>query len=93
MPKNKYEAMQRVRVISSVQVAISWFNLAVAQGVNGVDLNSHAPTHAPAPAVFPPRQFLLLSVADIEGIRPSLGSFGSSGGVQLPFAPVGPDAQ
>ena len=72
-----------------MQAAISWCELAVAEGVNGVDLTSHAP--APA-AEFPPQQFLLPSVGDIEGIRPSLESFGSSGGVQLPFAPVGPDA-
>jgi hypothetical protein len=76
-----------------VQAAISWCDLAVAEGVNGLDLTLHAPAPALAPAKFPPQQFLLPSVGDIEGIRPSLGYFGPSGGVQLPFAPVGPDAQ
>jgi len=80
--------MQRVRILSYVHAIISWCDLAVAEGVNGVDLTSHAP----APAKFPPQQFLFPSIGDIESIRPSLGSFGPSGGVQLPFAPVGPDA-
>jgi hypothetical protein len=91
-PKNKTEAMQRVRVLSSVQAAISRCDLAVA-GVNVVEPTTHAPAPAPAPADFPPHQSLLPSVGDIEGFRLSLGSFGSSGAVQLPFAPVGPDAQ
>ena len=91
-PKNKTEAMQRVRVLSSVQAAISRCDLAVA-GVNVVEPTTHAPAPAPAPADFPPHQSLLPSVGDIEGFRLSLGSFGSSGVVQLPFAPVGPDAQ
>jgi hypothetical protein len=93
MPKRKNEAVQRVHILSSVHVAISWCDLAVAKGVNGVDITSHASAPTPAPTEFPPQQFLLPSVGDIEGIRPSLGSFGPSGGVQLPFAPVGPGAQ
>jgi hypothetical protein len=92
-PKNKTEAMQRVRVLSSVQAAISRWDLAVAEGVSGVDPTTLAPAPPHAPAEFPPQQSFLPSVGDIESIRLSLGSFGSSGVLQLPFAPVGPDAQ
>jgi len=75
-----------------VQVVISRCDLAVAEGVFSVDPTTHAPAPIPEPAEFPPRQSLLPSVGDIEDIRLSLGSFGSSCVVQLPFAPVGPDA-
>ena len=92
-PKNKTEAIQRVSVLSSLQAAITRYVLAVAKGVNGVDPTTLAPAPPPASAKFPPQQSFLPPVGDIESIRLSLGSFGSSGVQQLPFAPVGPDAQ
>jgi hypothetical protein len=77
-PKNKTEAMQRVLVFSCVHVAIGRCDLAVAKRVNGVDPTTHDPAHAPALAEFPPQQSLIPSVGDVEAIRLSLGSFGSS---------------
>ena len=48
---------------------------------------AHAPAPAPAPALLPPPQSLLPLEEDIEVLRLSLGSIGSSGVAPLPFAP------
>ena len=94
-PKNKSEAMLRVRALSSVQGALSRCALALAVGDAMVPLaEAHPPAYAPAPDLLSPPQSLLRSEEDIEGLRLSFGSIVSTGVVQLPFAPpVGPDAQ
>ena len=85
--------MQRVRYFSSIKVAISRCDLAVAKGISSVNPITHAPAPAPALAEFLPYQPIQLSVGDIKGIRLSFTSFNSSGVVQQPVAPVGPDAR
>ncbi len=77
-----------------MQAAISRCALAIAARDPLVPL-ANAPTHAPAPApaLLFKTQSLLPSEVDIEGLRLSFGSIGSSGVVHLPSTLVGPDAQ
>ena len=79
-----------IAIFIVMQVALSRCALAIAVGDPLVPL---APAPAPAPARLSPTESFLPSEVDIEGPRLSFGSIGSSGVVQLPFAPVGPDAQ
>jgi len=53
---------------------------------------AHAPYFASAHALLLPPHSLLPSEEDIEGLRLSFGSIGSSGGLPLTLALVGPDA-
>ena len=86
--------MLRVRALSSVQDALSRCALALAVGDAMVPLaEAHPPAYAPAPDLLSPPQSLLRSEEDIAGLRLSFGSIGSASVVQLPSAPVGPDAQ
>jgi hypothetical protein len=73
MPKNKNEAKQRVRDFSFVKAAISRCDLAVANGVFGVDPTTRAPVTPLAHAEFTPQQPFQPSVGDIESFRLSLG--------------------
>ena len=92
-PKNKSEALLHVRALSSMQAALSRCALAVAIR-DPMPLNpALAPSPAPIPAILSPPQYLIPSKEDIAGLRLSFGSIGSSGVVQLPSVPVGPDAQ
>jgi hypothetical protein len=86
--------MLRVRALTSVQGALSRPALAMAVGDAVVPLaNAHAPALASAPALLSPPQSILPSEKDLEGLRVSFGSIGSSGVVKLPSTPVGHDAQ
>ena len=89
-PKNKSEAMMRVRTVSSVQAALSRCALAIAVGD---PMRAKASAPAPTPAILSPPQSLLRSEEDIEGLRLSFGSIVTTSVAQLPSAPVGPDAQ
>ncbi len=75
-------------------VAISRRALAIAAGgPMRAQASASAPSPAPTPAISFSSQSLLPSEDDIEDIRLSFCSIGSSGVVQLSSAPVGPDAQ
>ncbi len=77
-----------------MQAALSRCALAIAVGDALVPLaDAHPPAYAPAPDILSPPQSLLRSEEEIEGLRLSFGSIVTTGVVQLPFAPVGPDAQ
>ena len=86
--------MQRVRALNLVQGALIRCALAIAVGDPVVALAyAHAPSPTPTPTILSPSQSLLPSEEDIAGLPLSFGSIGSSGVVELPSAPVGPDAQ
>ncbi len=86
--------MQHVRALNSVQGALIRCALAIAIGDPAVPLAyAHAPSLAPTPTIFPPSHSLLPSEEDIAGLHLSFDYIGSSGVVELPSAPVGPDAQ
>ena len=86
--------MLRVRALNSVQGALIRCALAIAVGdPMRAQASALAPSRAPTPAILSPPQYLLPSEEDIAGLRLSFGPIGSSGVVQLPSAPVGPDAQ
>ncbi len=82
--------MMRVRVVSLLQAALSRCALAIEVGD---PMRAQASALAPTPAILSPPQSLLRSEYDIEGLRLSFGSIVTLGVVQLPSAPVGPDAQ
>ena len=86
--------MLRVRALSFVHGTLSWCTLAIAFGDPLVPLaDAPPPAHAPTPDLLSPPQSLIRSDNDIEGLRLSFGPIVTSCVVQLPFAPVGPDAQ
>ena len=86
--------MQRVHAFKSVQGALIRRALAIAVGDPVVPLAyAHAPSPTPTPTILSPSQSLLPSEEDIAGLHLSFGSIGSSGIVELPLAPVGPEAQ
>ena len=76
-----------------MHAAIRQYALAIAVGVVGADPTAHAPAHAPAPSLLPPHKPFLPSEEYIFNLRLSYGSFASIGDVELPLAPVGPDAE
>ncbi len=82
--------MLRVRALSSLHGALSRCALALAVGDPLAE--APPPAHAPASDLLSPPQSLLRSEEDIEGLRLSFGSIVTSGVVQLPFAPGGPEA-
>ena len=88
-PKTKRDGLERARALPTVQAALERRVLAVAANVfPGVPLDAPAP----APAALPPQPFFPV-FEDPNGVyRPSIGSFESSGEVEAPTVPVGPDA-
>ena len=87
-------AMLRVRALSSLQAALSRCALGISVGDPvHAQASAPAPSRAPTPEILSPPQSLLPSEEDIAGLHLSFGSIGSSGVVELPSAPVGPDAQ
>ncbi len=93
-PKNKSEAMLRVRALSSVQAALSRCALAIEVGDPvHAQASASASSPTPVPAILSPLQSLLLPEEDIEGLRLFFRSIGSSGVAQLTSAPVGSNVQ
>ena len=88
-PKSKKEGLLRVRALAIVLAVLERRSIALAvRDLHAVPLATLAPAAPPMPQLSP---FPLLEPV-IEVFRASLGSFGPSGEVEQPVAPVGLDA-
>jgi hypothetical protein len=87
-PKSKKEGLLRVRALSTVLAALERRALALAARVfSAIPIVTHAPA---SPNMPPPPPFPLIEPF-IGVFRSSAGSFGLSGEVEQPVAPVGLD--